>query len=183
MTELNWADLMKDADEAFVAPPATEYTLVVEDTEAKPSTKGNPMIATKFKIANGPHTGHVIWHYFNVIASNPKQLNFFFSDMKKFGMDATFFASNPSMDQIAANLVGKHVTATTKHEEWQGQQQLKIGSIKAGSGAPSPVTGGISVSPTASAIVPNRPATPAPAAPVAPSVPSVPTNKPPLPPV
>lgn len=189
MSTIDWNNLMQVAQTASAALPVGGYDMVVVNcvaTNAK--TSGNPMFKTKLQVESGPHQGRTMTNNFNLTLDNPQALRIFFRQMSCFGLDANFFAQNPTPEQIAAMIVGRRARVDLTIEKWNGEDQNRINAISVpvgavpqmGNAAPLPGVG----APAAAPITPPAPAfVPAPAAAVpAPAVPApaapIPTPQP-----
>lgn len=186
--ELNWSALQAEAATAGLLP-AGQYDIVISEATATQSANGKPMIKVKFRVTSGPHKDKPIWNQFTVSPESAMALRMFFLNMAAFGLDANYFASNPSLDTVAQALLNRAAVVTLGVRAWQGQDRNNVESISppqaGGPVAPGVVTGPPSVSPVAASPV-ATPVTPA-AAPPVPSTPSAPPNPmatpaPPVPP-
>lgn len=189
--EFNWGDLRKRAEDATKPPPPGEYLVEVSKAEAKTaSTSGFPMIAAQLKIVEGPSMGKTVFNNFNLTLDNDFAMGMFFTSMRAFGLDSTFFDANPSIDQVAATLVGLRVYAKLNTRVWNGQERPNVESIRPVDGATAvvrpasgPNTSGV---PSMTSAVPSgpTPSTPSfngpasPASPASPSTSTTPANIP-----
>lgn len=162
---VNYADLLANASEGFDPVPSGQYDVEVVKSEPKTSSTGKSMFKVQFKILSGPHAGRLVYNQFVVSPESPNALSFFFQHMKVLGLDATFFAQNPSDAQIAAGLLNARCRITVGQRDWQGQAQNTVKKV-----LPLPSTGGV---PPAPPMPPTPPAPTVPPAP-APGLPSTP---------
>lgn len=162
---VNYNELMQNASAEFDPLPSGPYDVEVAKSEPKLSQTGKTMFKVQFKVLTGPHAGRIIFNQFVVSPDNPNALSFFFQHMRVLGLDSTFFAANPTEDQIANALVGRRCTVEVAQREWEGRTQNDVKKIKPSIGVPVP-------------------AAPVPQAPGVPSVPQVapPPSPPPVPP-
>jgi hypothetical protein len=175
MTSVSWSDLSKAAGEAgFSVIPVGTYDVVLDSATVKPTSGGKNSIAARFKVENGPHQGSSIFNNFVLSPDSPPALAFFFRHMNSLGLGREYFAANPTLERVSADLIGRRCQITVSIREWQGTQRNQVDSILSpagGSQAPTSVS----------------PASPAPATGAfngggsIPSVPSIP-NVPPIPP-
>lgn len=127
MSEINWAELRKTADDASRPVPEGKYQIVVTEAEAtRAASSGNPMIKLKVEIVSGPASGRRIFHNINLTPDSGFALARFFSTMDAFGMTETYFVQDPSFEQIAQDLVGRYVFATVGIKNWQGQDRNEL---------------------------------------------------------
>lgn len=131
-----WSELQEQAAIAFSALPAGEYGVVVTEATAVESKNGKPMIKVKLRVQDGAHAGRVVFNNFVVSTDNPTALGFFFRNMKAFGLDATYFAGNPTMPEIADRLLGIPVIVTLGVRTYQGEEQNEVKTIRPSTGGP-----------------------------------------------
>lgn len=165
---IDWAALAKEAEAAFSPVPAGDYNALVTEASAVVASTGKPMVKVKFKITDGPHANRVIFNNFVVSADNPTSMGFFFKHMKAFGMDAAFFASQPTMDAIAERMTNQTVTITVNLRKYQGEDQNGVATVKPAASGPA----GLPVPPAPS--VPGAVPTPPPGIPGVPVPPAAP---------
>lgn len=183
MTEgINWGALMQGVAEALQPVPKGAYEVVVTKCDPKTSSTNKAMWAMQLTIEGGPHNGRVIFNNLTLTTDNPMALRMFFVNMNALGLDATFFNSSPTPQQIANALVGKRARVEIDHRDFQGQKRENVkrlmpatGIFSTGAGVPMPAGGpGVpGASPTPSPVVPPSPV---PTPPVA--TPSVPAPQP-----
>ena len=183
MSEIDWSALQKEAASAGVLPDGS-YDVIITEATSSPSSTGKPMIKVKFRVTAGPHKDKPIWNQFVVSPESPIALRIFFSHMAALGLDSSFFASQPSMDVVAKNLVNRAATIELGTRQWQGQDRNEVKSIST-SAAGGPVAPGVVTGPPvpgASPMTPPAPmATPAPMTPPVPTTPGTPPTPPPTP--
>jgi hypothetical protein len=188
MTTFNWNDLMATAAEGITPVPGGPYEVQVATAVTKPTSTGKDSIQVRYNIVAGPHMGRIVFNQFSLTLDNPQAMGYFFRNMKAHGLDSNFFATNPSLEQVAASLVGKLVHVNVALENVNGDDRNKLGGF-----SPSQLTGGTvpapaPLAPTAAPAFPGAPPMTAPplAPPVAPPVaaaPPAPPLAPPAPPM
>jgi len=130
MAEFNWADLTKAADDAgFGVLPAGPYDVYVAKAEAKKTSTGKDQIAVQFKVENGPHQGKSIFNNFVLSPENGTALGFFFRHMKAMGLDGAYFASNPALAAVAANLVNRRCQVAVTIRQWNDEDRNQVDRI------------------------------------------------------
>lgn len=141
MATANFADLLKAAEDAgFSNTPPGTYDVVVTDAEAKTTGAGKDMIVVKFQIQGGPHGGRKVPNNFVISPENANALGFFFRHMRAMGLDAAYFAQNPSPAQVAQSLVGKSCRIEVGTRTWNGEEREDVKKIMAPtSGQATPV--------------------------------------------
>lgn len=145
MTSINFNDLY---NEATTLVTGTFDGIVVEAT-ATQSSNGKDMIKAKLQIEGGAHHGRVYWRNVVVSPESSGGMRMFFVTMKAFGMEGDYFASNPTMEQIARDMTGKRCKFTVEKREFQGVDREDVTKVEPPSaglaGLPSPVAGGPSM--------------------------------------
>jgi hypothetical protein len=111
MPTQSWEDLLKESekDDDFKPIPAGEYDLIVSKAEATISQRtGKQGWKTQNKVVNeGPYKGRIVFDQHYISPESPGALRIFFGKMKVLGLDAAYFATNPTPEAIAGALVGK----------------------------------------------------------------------------
>lgn len=173
--ELDWLALQKEADDVLL--PDGEYNVIVTDATAVTSSTGKPMIKVKFAVADGPKKDRPLWSQLTLSPENPIALRMWFTQLAAFGLGQDFFATNPSMEGVAAALKSRGVVVTVGRREFAGSDRNNIEKIVAyvpnGPVPPGMVLG--------SPILGRGPAAPAPVTPPAVKVTSSGPTPPPTP--
>lgn len=131
MTSFSWGDLQQAADDAgFGVIPAGEYEVVVKTAEHKKTANGKDKITTRFSILSGPSEGKSVFNDFIISPDNGTALGFFFRHMKALGLGPDYFASNPKLDAIARDLVGKNCVVVVGIRQWNEEDRNEIKNIK-----------------------------------------------------
>lgn len=142
MSGLNFNELMKAAEEGggetgdFLSTAGT-FDAIVRRTNAGKSSNGKDMITTTFEVESGPHKGDVVIVYLTISPESSQALNIFFRQMRALGLPREYFAINPPLGKVAADMVGRRAQIVTKMEEYQGEMRAKISVIKTPIGGPS----------------------------------------------
>jgi hypothetical protein len=126
---------MKEAGEGFQPVPSGPYNVQVSKAEATTSSTSKPMIKVQLRIVGGPHDGRLLFDQYVITAGNPNALSFFFEHMAAFGLDRTYFASNPPLEQVAAALMGRQVAVSVGIKPFKGSDRNEVQAY-------SPITGG-----------------------------------------
>jgi len=126
MADLGWDDIVAEAGDRFNVPPEGKYVAVIEEAESTVSkSTGNPMIAVKLKISEGPHAGKRPKTTY--VVKSAKAAGMLLGHLKAVGITAeTLKKHSPTMPQIAAVMVGKRVSIEVKHEEYRGETQAVV---------------------------------------------------------
>lgn len=178
MQNYDWNDLQAKAENAGGGEPlpTNKYDVTVATAEAKTSSTGKPMLKVKAKVIGGPHDGRTLWNQYTLSADNDTAVSIFLRHMAAFGFDRAYFATNPSFEKIASDMVGKSVNFDVGQKVYQGTLRNEVNNTTA---SPTNVASGV-VSGTPAAAVPTPPTpAPAPAAPPVPA-PTAPTPEAPL---
>jgi hypothetical protein len=171
MTTLPWSQLMQQAEEAGVAEalPASIYNCVVSSAAPKAASTGKQMIACTFRVEDGPYANKPVWNNFVIDTKNPNATAYFFRHMAALGIDKSFFAMNPSLEQVAEALKGKRCKLKLSVRQWQGEDRNNVDSVMppdgSASAAPQQPTGPDFATQTAPTQPPAVETAPAPAIP------------------
>lgn len=116
----SWNDLMAESKvEAVKFAPLTPdtYSFVVKDVAKVGQTgKGHPKFTINPSVEAGERTNARIWHDFNVTEKPGANARYFFEPLAALGLNESFFASNPSPEQIGQALQGRRFTAEVYEE-------------------------------------------------------------------
>jgi len=139
MSNINWGSELDKVDEATKPISEGGHTFrIVEAKPTKASSSGNPMIRLSAKVEGGPDDGKVA--YVNLVFpfDNPRAMKMTLRRLNGLGVSADLLkAENPSIEQIAAKLIGRSAGGTVTHREWNGEVQNDVDFM--GSGTPSGV--------------------------------------------
>lgn len=140
MTDIDWAALRQTADDATRPVPEGEYDLTVTKSEVKTASTGSKMIALTLRVEGGPSNGKNIFNNLVLSLENQFALARWFRTLDAFGLDSNWFSANsPSLEQVAATLLGLHIRGTVSIRQWQGQDRNEItGFAPAQSGSNRP---------------------------------------------
>lgn len=174
MAELDWDALAAEAKTAGVIA-AGEYNLVVAESSATTSSTGKPMIKVKMRVMDGPQKDKPVWTQFVISPESPMALRMFFQNMAAYGLDASFFANKPSMEDVARALLNRAVTARLGIRQWQGADRNDVEAVKALS-ASGPTPPGVVTGPPTVGVSPVSGAAPSPVQPTPSATPPVPTD-------
>lgn len=143
MAQASFADLLKTAQDAgfSTCPPGT-YDARIVASEVKSTAAGKDMIVVKFEVTGGPNGGRKIPNNFVISPENANALGFFFRHMRALGLDNAYFAANPSVHQVANDLINKTCRIEVATRTWNGEDREDIKRVMAplGGVAPSAVT-------------------------------------------
>lgn len=137
MSEYNWNQLIAEADVGVQSVPAGEYELQVGTAVVKPTSTGKDMIVCRYNVVAGPHIGRPIYNNFTLSPESSASMGFFFRQMKAHGLDPAFFAVNPSVQQVAENLVGRLVHVKIGIKPYNGEDRNSMDGF-----SPSQLPGG-----------------------------------------
>jgi len=190
MTGTSWADLMKNAKIASQPVTEGEHPVRITDAQAVQASTGKPMIKITAEILEGPDAKRKVYGQQVLSEDNGMALAIFFRTMEAIGLDDAFFSHEPSMGQVASNLIGRQARVVIKHREWNGATRSEIdrwlpslgGGLAGGPIAPGTVVGPAGPPlPTANSSLPTQPATPT--VPTSQPGPVAPTDAPPALPI
>jgi hypothetical protein len=133
MAEYNWGQMHQDATTVLTG----EFPVVFVDAQIKKTNAGDKdMIKFVAKIESGSYVDRELQGNFTISPESHGAMRFFFTDMAKFGLDAAFFATNPTLQQIADALVGRRAVAVVGSREWNGREMESVESWKPALGGP-----------------------------------------------
>lgn len=140
MASVPFSDLLKASEDAgYTNCPPGVYDVRVVSSETKTTGAGKDMIIVKFEIVGGPNAGRKVSNNFVISPENANALGFFFRHMRALGLDSAYFAQNPTVEQVAASLVGKTARIEVGTRVWNGEEREDVKKImppSAGLGAP-----------------------------------------------
>jgi hypothetical protein len=131
MTTIPWSELVKEAEAGGAGEPVPEgpYRCEITKTEAKTATTGKSMIVAAFKILDGPYAGRPLYNNFVLTTDNPNALAWFFKNMASLGLGKDFFAMNPSLESVAAQLVGKRCIVSAGVKTYNNELRNEVKGI------------------------------------------------------
>lgn len=137
---INWGSELDKVDEATKPIAEGPHTFrIVEAKPTKATSSGNPMIRLSAKVEGGPDEGKIA--YVNLVFpfDNPRAMKMTLRRLNGLGISAELLkAENPSIEQIAAKLIGRSSTGTVSHREWNGETQNDVDFMSSG-GVPNVV--------------------------------------------
>ena len=176
--DMDWGKALA-ADEAmgdggFTPIPAGSYTVTVQEAEAKFFSTGNPGISLKLAVVGGPYADRLLWTNLVWNASNPQSLGMFSKKVVSFGIAREWLAaSNPAMQVIANELVGRMASARVEVADYKGKATNNVKGL-------DPIVGAVPAAPPV-AQGPGVPSTPPIASPAPPAAsPATPPVAPPV---
>jgi hypothetical protein len=181
--DFSFSDLLKQAENAggaFEPLPNGEYEVVVDTATAQKTNTGKSKIAVRYKVQGGPYNNRTVFNDHVLTPGNPNAMIIFFRQMSAVGLKSDYFASNPSMERVAADMIGKKARLRLGTREWQNVKRNSVLAILPSTGSPGAVPG-LPAAPSFSVPPPlsSMPIPPAPV-PVAPApVPPAPVPEPP----
>ena len=134
MSQFNFADLIKQAGASFEPLAAGPYEAIIQKADAVRTSTGKTMFKLTWSITQGPFTNRKVWSNQVISPESPPALGIFFRQMAALGLDNTFFAANPSPDQVAQALVNRPAQIVVAQREYQGQLRNDVTDIKQSSG-------------------------------------------------
>lgn len=132
MSGFSFADLQKVADEAGFAlvPNGTYQAVIAKGAKVKKSSNDKEMISVAFDLLPGQPAKGKVFTQFVLSPENPAALGFFFRHMEALGLNREYFASNPSLDQVATALEGRSATIEVSTRKWNDTDRNEVKSIK-----------------------------------------------------
>lgn len=128
--EIPWSELQQEAQDAAVLPDG-DYPCIVTKSEATQSSTQKPMIKVTLRVTSGPKKDRPVYTQFVLSRENPMALRMWFLNMAAFGLGPDYFATNPTMEKLASDLLNRGVLITLDSREWQGQTRNNVKALKA----------------------------------------------------
>lgn len=178
-----WSDLLKESENNEYKPlEEGEYDFIVTDASNSVSQAGNKVYKLTAKVETGPRAGETAKGNITLSMTNPKALPFFFRKMAAFGLDARFFASEPTDDQISASMKNKRFVGVVAHRPSEDKTRVwvDINEFKPARGAGGPGAAPAAAAPPVAAPPVAPPPVAAAAPPAAAPVAPVPAAAPPV---
>lgn len=168
MASASFSDLLKAASDSGATPcPPGTYDVRVASVETKQTAKGKDMFVIKYEIIGGPHGGRKVFNRMVISPESAPALGFFFREMRAMGLGQDYFANNPTVSQVAADLNGRTCRIEVANELYNNEDRDVVKKIM-------PPSAGVPAAPmpAATSVVSVPVAKAAPAAdPMAPTVP------------
>ena len=124
----SWKEIIdesKQADKAYEPIPADDYDYIISKSEAVKTKAGDKdMLKVQFKVIHGDHAKRVVFHNFVLTTDSPISMSIFLKQMNVLGLDEAYFAADPSVEKLAADLVGRVFRGKTEITEWNGKQRF-----------------------------------------------------------
>lgn len=137
MTEpIRFGDLYKENKDALKPLPDGEYMAVVSDAEATKSQNDKPMIRLKLLVTTAAGTKKMVATQMTVSVENPTALGIFFRQMEAFGIGADYWASNPTLEQVANVMRDKSIRVVLGTSTWNDQPRNDVKNYLAPLGGP-----------------------------------------------
>lgn len=143
--EIVFSDLLKQAEASgytFSALPANEYDTKIASAEVRQTGTGKNKIVVRFQVTSGPFSGRTVFNDFVLSPGNPNAMVIFFRQMAAMGLDGSYFAQNPPLSKVAADLNGREQRLRLGIRNWQGVDRNSVLQIMAPAGGGNGVPGG-----------------------------------------
>jgi hypothetical protein len=175
MTTLDWAQLIKDAEDSsgggnYAPIPDGDYEFLVIDAPATTTQSGKVMFKLKAQVEGGAHSKRLVWDNLVISPENSKALGIFFRKMACMGLTQEFFDSHPNNEQISAAMAGRRFRGQVTTRSYNGKESNEIKNFFPSQTASAPAVPQTASAPAPPMAAPAPPAaSPAPAAAPAPS--------------
>jgi hypothetical protein len=130
MGDINWGQLHDESTTVLTG----DFPVVITKAEAKQSQGGKPQFKLQLAIESGPYSGRKLPTSITISAESSGAMKMFFLHMAVLGLDKAYFQQNPSMERIAADLLGRRAVVTLEEREWQGRVSESVKAWKAAAG-------------------------------------------------
>lgn len=127
-----WDQLVEDAGDAgksFEPLNDGDYDFVITESSHRVSQTGKDGYNITAKVEAGPYKGRIVYNTFYISPDSPAALGIFFRQMAVLGLDAAFFKTNPTNEQITAALTNKHFRGSVTTSEYQGKKRNEIRQV------------------------------------------------------
>lgn len=129
MSSFSFKQLQDQAKEAGIGeplPPGRYTVKAVEATAGRTKAGDKDKIDVKFSVVSGPHANRKLFNQYTISPDNNNALAFFFRHMAAFGLGSDFFASEPTIQQVASALIDKVVDVDVIIDTYDNQDRNKI---------------------------------------------------------
>lgn len=143
----DWNDLMQAADDAgFTVVPAMKGVAArIATANAAKTSNGKDQIKVRFVLTEGPYANKSVFNNFVISTDNGTALGFFFRHMAALGLSREWFATKPTMAQVAAALVDRTCVLDISVRDYQGTERNQVDNVlpprNGGNAAPQTVIG------------------------------------------
>lgn len=141
MAVTNWADLYKRAEVANgVQITPGEYDFEIVKCDAGKTKNGDyDQLALRIAVVSGPSAKQTMYHRMTIQPEHEDRMGWFFNDLRKMGLDASFWATNPSLEHVATTLVGRRFHGrVVQNGEYLNVRNIDVYAPKASAGAFAP---------------------------------------------
>jgi len=129
VSSIDWDDLRKTADEGTRPIPEGIYDVEVESTTPTTSSTGKPMIKITYRVVSGPHATRQIFTQIVLSPDSAFALAIFFRQMDALGLTSDFFATKPSIEQVAEAMRLRRVQIEVGIRPFQGVDRNEVKNI------------------------------------------------------
>ncbi len=132
MTSINWSELMDATEEGggtFEALPADEYEVEITDSNPKVASTGKNMFVVKLRVESGPYKGRMIFNNFVISPESATARRIFKQNMSALGLDTAYFTKNPSLEQVADDLLGRRCKVRVTTRTYGGQERNEVNGV------------------------------------------------------
>ena len=129
---IDWEGLLDEIEEGEgvfdndLLPPGT-YPVRVIKAEKGLSKNGNEKIEMTFEVTEDPGKGKWIWDRVNFAVNSKKSMAITINQLGTLGVSRNWLAANsPSVEQIAAKLVGREISVKIGHRTYEGETYYDV---------------------------------------------------------
>lgn len=162
MSSFSFKQLQDQAKEAGIGeplPPGRYTVKAVEATAGRTKAGDKDKIDVKFSVVSGPHANRKLFNQYTISPDNNNALAFFFRHMAAFGLGPDFFASEPTIQQVASSLLEKVVDVDVIIDTYNNEERNKIKNTLKSSDPVASNGGGVPFgqTPAPTGVLPDRP--------------------------
>ena len=126
MAEFSFSELLQQSKGQLDLVPDGDYNVKIIAADATKASTGALMFKVKVEITDGPNIKRRIPTNLVVSTDNPMALAIFFRNMENVGLDANFFAQNPTPEQVASAMLNRPARVKVGHKAWQGVDRNEV---------------------------------------------------------
>lgn len=143
--DIDWEGLLDEIEEGDgvfdtdLLPPGTYPVRIVKAEKTLAKTSGNEMINMTMEVTEDPGKGKWIWDRVNFAVNSKKSMAITINQLGLLGISRNWLAANsPTVEQIAAKLVGREVVVKIGHREYEGTTYYDVKGYEAAAKSSNP---------------------------------------------
>lgn len=125
-TPLRFGDLYQEGSEALKPLPEGTYDAKAQDALATKSQNDKPMIKVKLAVKKIGGGIKIVNTQLTLSTENATALGIFFKHMEAFGLGASFFSNDITLEDVARAITGRDVRVVLSIGEWNGAPRNNV---------------------------------------------------------